>query len=105
MPWNKPYQPAANQRLDPAMYAQPGNIVFITIRAYEHQSPFVSPALNQMVVEALAEEAIVPLLSVVRGDDRAKQLFNSPNMISEFRGHGGCPLLPPALGVIDERHS
>ncbi len=57
MPWNKPYQPAANQRLDLTVYAQPGNIVFITIRAYVHQSPFVSPSLNQMIVDTLAEEA------------------------------------------------
>ena len=57
MPWNKPYQPVANQRLDRAVYEQPGNIVFITIRAYVHQSPFVSPSLNQMIVDTLAEEA------------------------------------------------
>jgi len=57
MPWSKPYHPSANQRLDLAVYEQPGNIVFITIRAYIHQSPFVSPSLNQMIVDTLAEEA------------------------------------------------
>jgi len=47
----------ANQRLDLAVYAQPGNIVFITIRAYQHQSPFVSPTLSQMAIAVLVEEA------------------------------------------------
>ena len=56
MPWNKPYRPASNQRLDPALYTTVGLVCFITIRAYHNQSPFVRDDLNRMVVGTLREE-------------------------------------------------
>ena len=58
MPWEKPYRPAHNQRLDGALYRDPGHAVFVTIRAYGSASPFVRPALCRMVVGTLAEEAV-----------------------------------------------
>ncbi len=56
MPWNKPYRPIKNQRLDPTLYAQAGRVTFITIRAYQHQSPFVTTSVCQMIIDTLAEE-------------------------------------------------
>ncbi len=56
MPWNKPYHPSRNQRLDPDQYTCANRVYFITIRAYLHQSPFVSTNLNQLVLDILREE-------------------------------------------------
>ncbi len=56
MPWDKPYHPPRNQRLDPQLYQQAGHITFITIRAYLNQAPFVHAALNQMIIDTLREE-------------------------------------------------
>ncbi|HKZ82397.1 MAG TPA: transposase [Anaerolineae bacterium] len=56
MPWNKPYHPPRNQRLDPELYRQVGRITFITIRAYLHAAPFVNESINQMIVDTLREE-------------------------------------------------
>ena len=56
MPWNKPYHPPQNQRLDPVLYAATNQVYFITIRAYRSQSPFVRPDLNRLVLDILVEE-------------------------------------------------
>jgi len=56
MPWNKPYHPAQNQRLDPLLYAQASRVYFITIRAYRNQAPFVRSDLSQVVLSLLVEE-------------------------------------------------
>jgi hypothetical protein len=56
MPWKKPYRRPQNQRLDPALYADPGRVCFFTLRAYRHQSPFNNGNLNQMIVNTLREE-------------------------------------------------
>jgi putative transposase len=56
MPWDKPYHPPRNQRLDPELYALAGYIYFMTIRAYRNQSPFSRPNLNQLVLDILREE-------------------------------------------------
>ncbi len=56
MPWNKPYVPAANQRLAPELYARTNHVCFITIRAHNNQSPFVEPGLNRLVLDVLREE-------------------------------------------------
>ena len=56
MPWDKPYHPPQNQRLDPQLYQQAGRVTFITIRAYLNQVPFVEAALNQMIIDTLREE-------------------------------------------------
>ncbi len=56
MPWDKPYKPASNFRLDPSLYEQTGRVAFITIRSYLNTTPFTNPTINEMVVECLQEE-------------------------------------------------
>jgi len=56
MPWTKPYTPARNQRLDPALYSRAGVVCFITIRAYRNEIPFVRADLNRMILDTLREE-------------------------------------------------
>lgn len=56
MPWDKPYIPPKNQRLDPDLYRQAGQITFITIRAYRSACPFVTAEFNQMIIDTLIEE-------------------------------------------------
>jgi putative transposase len=56
MPWNKPYHPPNNQRLDPGLYTDTNRVYFITVRAYRDQSPFVRTDLNQRVLDVLREE-------------------------------------------------
>jgi len=53
MPWNKPYNPPKNQRLDPAFYASTDHIVFITVCTFNRRQAFVRPDLNQLVVDEL----------------------------------------------------
>ncbi len=57
MPWDKPYQPAENQRLDPELYTHAGWVYFMTIRAYKDQSSFVRHDLNRLMLDVLREEA------------------------------------------------
>jgi putative transposase len=56
MPWNKPYRPSTNQRLDPELYTYSHCICFMTIRAYREHSPFVRQDLNRLVLDTLREE-------------------------------------------------
>jgi putative transposase len=56
MPWNKPYHPSKNQRLDPELYTHANRVYFITIRAYRDQSAFVRGDFNQRVLDILREE-------------------------------------------------
>lgn len=56
MPWNKPYHAVKNQRLDPEEYAVAARVYFMTVRAYQHQSPFVRNELKQLVIDVLREE-------------------------------------------------
>jgi putative transposase len=56
MPWDKPYHPAKNQRLDPELYTHASRVYFMTIRAYQNQSPFVRGDLSQRVIDVLREE-------------------------------------------------
>jgi putative transposase len=56
MPWNKPYHPPRNQRLDPELYTLANRVYFITIRAYLHHSPFIRDDLNQLILDTLREE-------------------------------------------------
>jgi len=56
LPWHRPYTPAQNQRLEQALYATPGQVVFVTVRAYAKSTPFTEAALNSAVVAALAQE-------------------------------------------------
>jgi putative transposase len=56
MPWNKPYHPAKNQRLDLQLYAEAHRVCFITIRAYQNLTPFVRNDLNELVLHLLFEE-------------------------------------------------
>ncbi len=56
MPWDKPYHPPLNQRLDRSLYQQADHVTFITIRAYLNQVPFTNNALNKMIVDTLHEE-------------------------------------------------
>ena len=58
MPWTKPYQPANNSHLNPALYQRAGRVTFITIRAYQNQDPFRDQSFNQMILETLQEEQI-----------------------------------------------
>ena len=53
MPWDKPYFPARNKCLDPALYATPGRIVFFTLRVYRWQTAFVHADLNRAVIDDL----------------------------------------------------
>jgi putative transposase len=57
MPWDKPYHPPRNQRLDPSLYASAGRVVFFTLRSHRMQSPFSDHALSQAVVDALIDSA------------------------------------------------
>ena len=56
MPWDMPYRPQANQRLDPELYTRVNHVSFVTIRAYKNQSPFVANDLNKTIVDVLREE-------------------------------------------------
>ena len=56
MPWNKPYHPPRNRRLDPDLYARADHVCFITMQAYMHQSPFARDDLNRLILDALREE-------------------------------------------------
>lgn len=56
MPWNKPYHPPKNQRLDPELYTHANGVCFITIAAYLDYSPFVRGDLNQLMLDVLREE-------------------------------------------------
>lgn len=56
MPWNKPYKPVSNQRLDPEFYQLTGYITFITICAYKNLQPFTNPSLNRLVIDTLQNE-------------------------------------------------
>jgi putative transposase len=56
MPWTKPYQPPANQRLDSAFYTDPNRVVFITIRAYQNSMPFNTSELNAAIIDCLKAE-------------------------------------------------
>jgi len=56
MPWNKPYPPDLNQRLDPELYQLTGYITFITISAYNDLRPFTNLSLNQQIIETLQTE-------------------------------------------------
>jgi putative transposase len=56
MPWNKPYHPPKNQRLDPEQYTHANRVYFITIRAYRDQLAFVRSELNQCMLDVLREE-------------------------------------------------
>lgn len=53
-----PFRPRANQRLDPAVYAEPETLAFFTIRAYEHHAPFTSPIINATIVKTLMEDRL-----------------------------------------------
>ena len=55
MPWNKPYQPPANRRLDRQLYADPNQVAFVTVRAYAGSSPFLQTALSQMAIRSLVD--------------------------------------------------
>lgn len=56
MPWNKPYHPARNRRLQPELYAYAHCIYFMTIRGYQHQRPFTRDDLNELALDILREE-------------------------------------------------
>jgi putative transposase len=56
MPWNKPYHPPRNQRLDPELYTCANRLCFITIRAYRNHAPFVRDELNALTLNVLREE-------------------------------------------------
>lgn len=56
MPWDKPYHPPRNQRLDPELYTHASRVYFITVRAYRNQSLFVRDGLNELILNALREE-------------------------------------------------
>jgi len=56
MPWTKPYHPPLNERLDADLYSQSNCVIFITVRAFGSQSPFVSPPLNRRVLDILRSE-------------------------------------------------
>ena len=56
MPWNKPYTPIYNQRLDLELYQSTGYITFITICAYTNLRPFTNPKLNQIIIDILQSE-------------------------------------------------
>ena len=56
MPWNKPYRPPRNRRLDPELYTCANRIYFMTIRAYRNRSPFRTEALARLALDLLREE-------------------------------------------------
>lgn len=56
MPWTKPYRPAQNQRLDPEQYTVAGRVYFMTLRAYQHHSPFAHSELAQLIIDVLHDE-------------------------------------------------
>lgn len=47
-----------NQRLDTEIYAEPGTLTHITIRAYQHQTPFRNPLVDATVVKTLTEDRL-----------------------------------------------
>jgi putative transposase len=57
MPWNKPYEPSRNQRLDPDLYCQRHQVCFITVRAYQDQLVFTRRDLADLVIAVLREQA------------------------------------------------
>jgi len=56
MPWDKPYHPSQNQRLNPMLYKDASRVYFITICAYVGQKPFVRGQLNAVILDVLREE-------------------------------------------------
>jgi REP element-mobilizing transposase RayT len=52
----QPYRHPRNQRLPEEYYNAIGRVCFITIRAYRGQSPFVTPVLNDAIIETLRAE-------------------------------------------------
>ena len=56
MPWDKPYHPVRNRRLDPELYSCANRVCFMTIRAYRNQAPFVRYELDQQILDVLREE-------------------------------------------------
>ncbi len=56
MPWEKPYRPASNQKLDSQLYTCANRVYFITVRSYRNQAPFVLDGLNQLILDVLREE-------------------------------------------------
>ena len=56
MSWDKPYRRPQNQRLDAALYSDPGRVCFFTLRAYRRRSPFTNASLNLMIIDTLREE-------------------------------------------------
>jgi len=51
-----PFTTTRNRRLRPDAYSEPGRPCFLTIRAYQNQSPFVDRKLNQAIVDVLLNE-------------------------------------------------
>ena len=56
MPWDKPYRPATNRRLDPHLYTHSNHVYFMTILTFNRQLPFVQHALNRVALDTLREE-------------------------------------------------
>lgn len=56
MPWDKPYHPPKNQRLDPLEYTYSYRVYFMTIRAYMDKTLFVRDDLNELVINVLRDE-------------------------------------------------
>lgn len=52
----KPFSSPTNQRLASELYTCPNKVTFITIRAFNNQSPFVRPGLNRLTLDILREE-------------------------------------------------
>jgi putative transposase len=56
MPWNKPYHPPRNQRLDLELYTLANRVYFMTICAHLQQIPFIRDDLNRLILDTLREE-------------------------------------------------
>ncbi|MHC1744576.1 MAG: transposase [Syntrophobacteraceae bacterium] len=56
MTGKKPNPSPANRRLAADLYVCPNRVSFMTIRAFNHQTPFVEAGLNQLVLDVLREE-------------------------------------------------
>lgn len=57
MPWNKPYTPAKNERLDAEAYAGSSSVCFITICSYRRQTAFLTDDLNRVLIHTLRAES------------------------------------------------
>jgi REP element-mobilizing transposase RayT len=57
MPWDHPYKPPQNARLDPEVYKRAGNVFFITIRARKNTRPFGQYALGKLIIDTLPSES------------------------------------------------